>query len=42
MRNSLAAALATAGGLLRRHPLVDGHNDLAWKIRKGSDWIFAR
>jgi membrane dipeptidase len=34
MRNSPAAALATARGLLRRYPLVDGHNDLAWKIRE--------
>ena len=31
--------LATARGLLRHHPLVDGHNDLAWEIRQrfGSD-----
>ena len=31
--------LATARDLLRRHPLIDGHNDLAWKIRQrfGSD-----
>ena len=34
MRNGGAAALAMAHGLLRRHPLVDGHNDLAWKIRE--------
>jgi membrane dipeptidase len=34
-----AAALAEARDLLRAHPLVDGHNDLAWKIREefGSD-----
>ncbi|MGR6964449.1 dipeptidase [Geodermatophilus sp. URMC 61] len=25
--------LATARDLLRHHPLVDGHNDLAWEIR---------
>ena len=29
--------LATARDLLRRHPLVDGHNDLAWEIRKRFD-----
>jgi membrane dipeptidase len=28
------AALAEARALLGRHPLVDGHNDLAWKIRQ--------
>jgi membrane dipeptidase len=35
----MADLLATARDLLRRHPLVDGHNDLAWKIRQrfGSD-----
>jgi membrane dipeptidase len=34
-----AAALAAARDLLREHPLVDGHNDLAWEIRTrfGSD-----
>lgn len=25
---------ATASGLLRRAPLVDGHNDLAWQLRQ--------
>ena len=32
-------ALATARDLLRQHPLVDGHNDLAWNTRRlfGSD-----
>jgi membrane dipeptidase len=34
MRPAPAVALATAHDLLRRHPLVDGHNDLAWKIRE--------
>ena len=29
--------LAAARGLLRRHPLVDGHNDLAWEIRERFD-----
>jgi membrane dipeptidase len=29
--------LATARDLLRRHPLVDGHNDLAWAIRERFD-----
>jgi membrane dipeptidase len=29
-----SAALTTARDLLRRHPLVDGHNDLAWNIRR--------
>ncbi|SDN74074.1 dipeptidase [Geodermatophilus sp. DSM 45219] len=29
--------LATARGLLRRHPIVDGHNDLAWEIRERFD-----
>jgi membrane dipeptidase len=29
-----AAALAEARALLRRSPLIDGHNDLAWKIRE--------
>jgi membrane dipeptidase len=33
MRPALAAALPTARALLRRHPLVDGHNDLPWSIR---------
>ncbi|WP_448608740.1 dipeptidase [Geodermatophilus sp. URMC 60] len=39
MGSGPAAALATARDLVRRHPLVDGHNDLAWKIREefGSD-----
>jgi membrane dipeptidase len=39
MGSAAAAALGTARDLLRRHPLVDGHNDLAWKIREvfGSD-----
>jgi membrane dipeptidase len=30
------AALGTARDLLRRHPLVDGHNDLAWRLRETS------
>jgi membrane dipeptidase len=34
MREERTAALSTARGLLRRHPLVDGHNDLAWNIRE--------
>jgi membrane dipeptidase len=34
--------LATARGLLRRHPLVDGHNDLAWEIRKRFDLDLGR
>jgi membrane dipeptidase len=29
----MADLLATAHDLLRAHPLVDGHNDLAWRIR---------
>jgi membrane dipeptidase len=29
----MADLLATARDLLRTHPLVDGHNDLAWRIR---------
>jgi membrane dipeptidase len=33
MGQDFAATLATARGLLRRHPLVDGHNDLAWNLR---------
>jgi membrane dipeptidase len=33
MGTSRAVALAAAHALLRRSPLVDGHNDLAWKIR---------
>ncbi|MCW2618077.1 MAG: Membrane dipeptidase [Modestobacter sp.] len=39
MRQDVSAALSTARDLLRRHPLVDGHNDLAWEIRQkfGSD-----
>jgi membrane dipeptidase len=39
MRQDVSAALTTARDLLRRHPLVDGHNDLAWEIREkfGSD-----
>jgi membrane dipeptidase len=39
MRQDVSAALSTARDLLRRHPLVDGHNDLAWEIREkfGSD-----
>jgi membrane dipeptidase len=36
MRSGPAAALGTARDLLRSHPLVDGHNDLAWRIREGS------
>ena len=31
-----SAALTAARDLLRRHPLVDGHNDLAWNIRRES------
>jgi membrane dipeptidase len=34
MRQERRAALTTARGLLRRHPLIDGHNDLAWEIRE--------
>jgi membrane dipeptidase len=34
MRNDPTAALATAHDLVRRHPLIDGHNDLPWKIRE--------
>ncbi|MGR7027151.1 dipeptidase [Geodermatophilus sp. URMC 62] len=34
MASAPAAALATARNLLRSHPLVDGHNDLAWAIRR--------
>jgi membrane dipeptidase len=34
MRHDPTAALAAAHDLLRHHPLVDGHNDLAWKIRE--------
>jgi membrane dipeptidase len=34
MKNRPDAELATAHGLLRHYPLVDGHNDLAWKIRE--------
>lgn len=34
MKNKAGAALPAARGLLRRYPLVDGHNDLAWKIRE--------
>src|SRR4051812_49742953 len=29
----MADLLATALELMRAHPLVDGHNDLAWRIR---------
>ena len=29
--------LAAARDLLRRHPLIDGHNDLAWEIRRRFD-----
>ena len=36
MGSGPAAALTTARDLLRSHPLVDGHNDLAWRIREGS------
>jgi membrane dipeptidase len=34
MSEERTAALDTARALLGRHPLVDGHNDLAWSIRK--------
>ncbi|WP_100499778.1 dipeptidase [Geodermatophilus chilensis] len=34
MGSGPAAALATARELLRHHPLVDGHNDLAWEVRR--------
>ena len=27
------AALRHAGRVLRNHPIIDGHNDLAWAIR---------
>src|SRR3712207_9061408 len=36
MGSAPAAALTAARDLLRHHPLVDGHNDLAWRIREGS------
>src|SRR3712207_513393 len=36
MGSAPAAALSAARDLLRHHPLVDGHNDLAWRIREGS------
>ena len=29
-----AALVARARDLLRRHPLIDGHNDLPWTIRQ--------
>ncbi|SFL56735.1 dipeptidase [Geodermatophilus ruber] len=35
MSSGRAAALTTAHDLLRRHPLIDGHNDLPWTLRKG-------
>ena len=39
MGSPRAAALGTARELLRSSPLVDGHNDLAWEVRRrfGSD-----
>ena len=36
MASAPAAALAAARDLLRHHPLVDGHNDLPWRLREGS------
>jgi membrane dipeptidase len=30
----MSDGLAAARDLLRRHPLVDGHNDLAWEVRR--------
>src|SRR3954462_6312064 len=33
----MTGPLAAARDLLRRHPLVDGHNDLAWEIRRRFD-----
>ena len=36
MGSAPAAALTAARDLLRHHPLVDGHNALAWRIREGS------
>ena len=33
----LTCPLTVASGLLRRAPLVDGHNDLAWQIRERLD-----
>ena len=35
---------ASARDLLRRHPLVDGHNDLPWALREqfGGDPVRAR
>jgi membrane dipeptidase len=35
-------ALRAAHGLLRRHPLVDGHNDLPWKLRQRSGLDLSR
>ena len=32
--DSLAAELAAASAVLRRFPLIDGHNDLAWALRE--------
>ena len=35
-------ALARVTELLRRHPLIDGHNDLPWEARKQSGYDFDR
>lgn len=37
-----AAAVATARALLSEHPLVDGHNDLPWALRKKVNYDFDR
>jgi membrane dipeptidase len=34
------ATLAHVTDLLRRHPLIDGHNDLLWEVRKQSGYDF--
>jgi len=36
------AALARATEMLRRHPLIDGHNDLLWEARQQSGYDFDR
>lgn len=37
-----ASSLARVTELLRRHPLVDGHNDLAWEARQQAGYDFDR
>lgn len=37
-----APSLARVTELLRRHPLVDGHNDLAWEARQQAGYDFDR